>query len=1668
MNKTTKEKYFLIIPKFADEKIKIKENISSAFKKESNYSNNIYQDSRKILMSKSKSKKYNSNIFYMYSYIINCLILEFFLLLSLPNSVLSLLDNNITLYIDEIGDQQIFSDEYDINQYMPKRIYVNNVFQILRENKVLIEKENSKVDIEWTHTYPNLSYMFANLEHITNASLNNMLNSSNTNLTHMFFNCKNLKYFYYFGTKTIHEINDASKMFYNCTSLTSVYFKGKYLANNINVSYMFYNNYNLNSVIFSQSISVNDMKEMFYNCSSLYYLNFITFQSVADVNINTSYSFYNCSNITNFKDFGQIITNDMRYMFYNCKKLVNITLNFLKIGNPTNMSYSFYNCQKLNSFKWDIELNSPSDMKNMFYNCSEITSINLPKVITIDNINMTMMFFNCTKLRNILFNAGSTYKPNDMHAMFYNCLSLVSLDLENKIDALNTIDMSYLFYNCSTLGTLKIKFDNELTNNMRGIFQNCKSLVTLDLSDFYTKNVEIMWDMFNGCSQLKSLSINFDKFDTSKVTDMESMFEGCSNLTSLSLDSLKTQNVQYMNKMFKNCVSLKILNFKNIDTNSLGTMHQMFYNCSSLEYLNLYSIEEKGQSVLEMFTGASNYFTFCIKENENIPNIFKALLSLEDTVRDCTDDCYGHGKERVSISFKKLCCPSVTYDYNCYDKCPSKTRIKDIPNHCESFSCDNNNEYYNYEQTSCTEDIRGYYVNDTIAKTIDKCHIDCKECKGKWSNETTNCTVCNGSKPYIYLGNCYKNCSPGYDENHNCKCFNTKCKECSEKSLEYDLCISCNDDYYKKENDPINIDGWINCYKDPEYYYLDVNIYKQCYESCKYCTTKGDYDKQYCINCNENNSFGILMEDLNKTYNCYPNCSYYYFFDNNIYRCTIGDKCPDDYSKLINGDRRCIKSCNDTKNQKYEFRGECYEFCPPDKSFNESISDYFCKITCPFEEPFEMVKEQICRANCTIEQRYVKECVTNYRGNRTNEEIQDKVFTDIRDDMIETFDYNLVNKSRSIILSEKNYTYEIMASDKNKEYGNTSEINIDSCINTLKTYYNIPKNESLYILKLDIEREDIRSAQVVYVIYYPLNNIKLEELDLALCSGDPISIFFSASFTEDELLKYNMNSEYYTDICFTYTSEDGTDVPNKVRQDESKENNNSFCDVGCDFDYHEEEEMVECKCSMKTNIPSLTDLKIDREMLYKFVDIKNIINFNVMKCYRLLLKGDGLSSNIGFYIFLPTLAMYFICLIIFKTKEYDIIKKQINEIIESKRLLKKLIMHGKIMQDIIPSKFKTPVFLELLRFKGMKISNRLNYADTSDKKQSENIKNNVLLNINKKKKENNKIKEIKEEIEQENDIIYNNKSKIKPIKLDKEAYLKNKYKNSPPFKNGKLMNEKLNDSKKGNNSKKNILLDAGIRGNRIGNINYDIIDKLEGNASDKEKIKKVLKYNDNELNQMTYYEALRLDKRTFFECYLSLLKTKHMLITLLENKDYNSRIIKIFLIFYNFSSCYAINGLFFDDDTMISIYHNKGEYNFISNLPQIVYSTIISYIIENLFNFLALSEDDIIGLKQEKIIDYIGRKGNEVLKIIEIKCILFFVLSFLTVVFYWYYIACFCAVYKNTQIHLMKDTLISFATSLGTPFLIYVVPPIIRVHSLKKKTKTNELFYGFSKLFQVI
>ena len=93
-------------------------------------------------------------------------------------------------------------------------------------------------------------------------------------------------------------------------------------------------------------------------------------------------------------------------------------------------------------------------------------------------------------------------------------------------------------------------------------------------------------------------------------------------------------------------------------------------------------------------------------------------------------------------------------------------------------------------------------------------------------------------------------------------------------------------------------------------------------------------------------------------------------------------------------------------------------------------------------------------------------------------------------------------------------------------------------------------------------------------------------------------------------------------------------------------------------------------------------------------------------------------------------------------------------------------------------------------------------------------------------------------------------------------------------------------------------------------------------------------------------------------------------------------------------------------------------------------------------------------------------KSKQTIHMFRIKFLFFFLIILSLLVLFWFYLACFCAVYKNTQIHLIKDTLISFGTSMIYPFGIYLIPGIFRMNALKGKNR--EFMYKVSKLFQMI
>ena len=105
--------------------------------------------------------------------------------------------------------------------------------------------------------------------------------------------------------------------------------------------------------------------------------------------------------------------------------------------------------------------------------------------------------------------------------------------------------------------------------------------------------------------------------------------------------------------------------------------------------------------------------------------------------------------------------------------------------------------YNNFEHSECLTTIPdGYYCNNSVLKTIDKCHDNCQTCNQGPSVENNHCLTCNGESinKYFDLGNCTSNCNLGYyiiNLNTICKCSkDTKCGICTEESTQNNLCIT--------------------------------------------------------------------------------------------------------------------------------------------------------------------------------------------------------------------------------------------------------------------------------------------------------------------------------------------------------------------------------------------------------------------------------------------------------------------------------------------------------------------------------------------------------------------------------------------------------------------------------------------------------------------------------------------------------------------------------------------------------------------------------------------------------------------------------------------------------------------------------------------------------------
>ena len=222
-----------------------------------------------------------------------------------------------------------------------------------------------------------------------------------------------------------------------------------------------------------------------------------------------------------------------------------------------------------------------------------------------------------------------------MAFMFQDCNKLSSLDLSN-FNTENVTVMYNMFSNCKNLSSLTLSesFNTAKVTNMLFMFSGCNNLSSLDLSEFNTANVKNMSSMFRECYKLSSLTLS-NSFNTAKVTSMQEMFSGCNKLSSLDLSNFNTAKVTSMQEMFSGCNKLSSLDLSNFNTAKVTSMQKMFSGCnnlSSLDFSKFNTAEVTDMSF--MFFNCTNLSSLDLSNfnTENVTNMesmFKGCSTLQ-------------------------------------------------------------------------------------------------------------------------------------------------------------------------------------------------------------------------------------------------------------------------------------------------------------------------------------------------------------------------------------------------------------------------------------------------------------------------------------------------------------------------------------------------------------------------------------------------------------------------------------------------------------------------------------------------------------------------------------------------------------------------------------------------------------------------------------------------------------------------------------------------------------------------------------------------------------------------------------------------------------------------------------------------------------------------------
>ena len=193
-------------------------------------------------------------------------------------------------------------------------------------------------------------------------------------------------------------------------------------------------------------------------------------------------------------------------------------------------------------------------------------------------------------------------------------------------------------------------------------------------------------------------------------------------------------------------------------------------------------------------------------------------------------------------------------------------------------------------------------------------------------------------------------------------------------------------------------------------------------------------------------------------------------------------------------------------------------------------------------------------------------------------------------------------------------------------------------------------------------------------------------------------------------------------------------------------------------------------------------------------------------------------------------------------------------------------------------------------------------------------------------------------------------------------------------------------------------------------------------------------FDEKQLNELDYEDAIIYDKRNFCQMLWFSLKEKQTLInTFFSPNNLKPFPMKLLVLIFSLSCYFVINGFLYNEEyvsTKLESTESKTFYEYISDsIERILYTSIVGGVISFIISILFNTEKKIDSVMNK----YNGNKiiiRGEIAKIFRISKIItlcFIIIQFILMILFTVYIFCFCYVYPHNKLDWVESSLIVIA-----------------------------------------